>query len=261
MIEQPFDNYLIADCYETLSECGLYQTGLSDEILKWEHPFITINCDTINNSYLEQFYWDLNYWLSFPHLSIDELAIKIGHHYFTNEIEKSNIYLISTLIKRIAMNNNNFSTVIDKLYELSKKSSLSGFKFFSEEDENDKSFLEGKVQIMTLHKSKGDEFDLVFLPEMTEKNLPLSIENIKLKSADFMEALKQLNPTYKIKNEYEQKKELLAENLRLLYVAITRAKRNLHITMSSKTKSFNKMTNQQPSFIFDIASMKEVCNE
>ena len=261
MIEQPFDNYLIADCYETLSECGLYQTGLSDEILKWEPPFITINCDTINNSYLEQFYWDLNYWLSFPHLSIDELAIKIGHHYFTNEIEKSNIYLISTLIKRIAMNNNNFSTVIDKLYELSKKSSLSGFKFFSEEDENDKSFLEGKVQIMTLHKSKGDEFDLVFLPEMTEKNLPLSIENIKLKSADFMEALKQLNPTYKIKNEYELKKELLAENLRLLYVAITRAKRNLHITMSSKTKSFNKMTNQHPSFIFDIASMKEVCNE
>ena len=46
---------------------------------------------------------------------------------------------------------------------------MSGFKFFSEEDEDDKAFLAGKVQIMTMHKSKGDEFNLVFLPEMTEK--------------------------------------------------------------------------------------------
>ena len=38
-----------------------------------------------------------------------------------------------------------------------------------------------------------------------------------------MEGLKQLNPKYSKKTEYQLKKELLAENLRLLYVAITRA--------------------------------------
>ena len=154
------------------------------------------------------------------------------------------------------MNNNDFTNIINRLSELSKKTSLSGFKFFSEEDENDKTFLEGKIQIMTLHKSKGDEFDLVFLPEMSEKNLPLCIENIKLKSNDFMEGIKQLNPKYSRKNEYQLKKELLAENLRLLYVAITRAKRNLHITVSTKTKSFNKIVNQQPSLVFDIIADK-----
>lgn len=252
IIENPFDNYLIGDCYEILAECGLYKQNLGAEIQKYENPFITINCDNINNSNLEQFYWDINYWLTFPQLSADELAIKIGLNYFSSEIEKSNIYLISTLIKRLALNNPNFSTIITRLSELSKKTSLSGFKFFSEEDENDKSFLEGKIQIMTLHKSKGDEFDLVFLPEMAEKSLPLYVENIKLKSADFMEGLKQLNPKYSKKTEYQLKKELLAENLRLLYVAITRAKRNLHITMSKKTKSFNKTITQQPSLIFDI---------
>lgn len=261
MVLNPFDNYAIAENYEILAECGLYKPNLGSEISKYENPFIGINCDSINNIYLERFYWDLTYWLSFPRLSADELAIKIGLYYFSSEIEKSNIYLISTLIKRVAMNNLDFSTIISRLSELSKKSSLSGFKFFSEEEESDKEFLEGKVQIMTMHKSKGDEFDVVFLPEMSEKNLPLNIENIKIKNANFMEGLKNFNPEYRQKSEYNLKEEVLAENLRLLYVAITRAKKNLLITMSKKTKSFNKNISQEPSLIFDLVKEDEVIYE
>lgn len=261
MILNPFDNHTIADNYEILAECGLYKAHLGEEIRKYENPFIGLNCDNINNIHLERFFWDLTYWLSFPRLSADELAIKIGLYYFSSEIEKSNIYLISTLIKRVAMNNPDFPTIMSRLSELSKKTSLSGFKFFSEEEENDTSFLEGKVQIMTMHKSKGDEFDIVFLPEMSEKNLPLGIENIKIKNANFMEGLKLLNPKYKQKTEYNLKEEALAENLRLLYVAITRAKKNLSITMSRKTKSFNRTVSQEPSLIFDLVQEKEVIYE
>lgn len=252
MILNPFDNNVIADNYEILAESGFYKQRLGTEIRKYENPFISLNCDNINNIHLEQFYWDLTYWLSFPQLAADELAIKIGLHYFSNEIEKSNVYLISTLIKRIGLANSNFEYIMTRLAELSKKTSLSGFKFFSEEDESDKEFLEGKVQIMTLHKSKGDEFDLVFLPEMAEKNLTLDFDQIKLKSSDFMENIRQLNPNYKAKSEVQLKEELLAENLRLLYVAITRAKKNLHITVSRKAKSFEKLVDQQPSLVFDV---------
>lgn len=252
MILNPFDNNVVADNYEILAESGFYKQRLGTEIRKYENPFISLNCDDINNIHLEQFYWDMTYWLSFPQLAADELAIKIGLHYFSNEIEKSNVYLISTLIKRISMTNANFEYVMTRLAELSKKTSLSGFKFFSEEDESDKEFLEGKVQIMTLHKSKGDEFDLVFLPEMAEKNLTLDFAQIKLKSSDFMENIRQLNPNYKPKSEIQLKEEILAENLRLLYVAITRAKKNLHITVSRKAKSFEKMVDQQPSLVFDV---------
>ena len=252
MILNPFDNNIVADNYEILAESGFYKQRLGVEIRKYENPFISLNCDDIKNVYLEQFYWDLSYWLSFPHLTADEIAIKIGLYYFSNEIEKSNVYLISTLIKRIGLANNNFEYIMTRLGELSKKTSLSGFKFFSEEDESNKEFLEGKVQIMTLHKSKGDEFDLVFLPEMAEKNLTLDFNEIKLKSSDFMESVRRLNPNYKPKSEFQLKQELLAENLRLLYVAITRAKRNLHLTVSRKSKSFEKVIDQQPSMIFDI---------
>lgn len=262
MILNPFDNNVIADSYEILAESGFYKQRLGSEIRKYENPFITLSCDNLNNTHLEQFYWDLTHWLTFPQLSTDELAIKIGLYYFSSEIEKSNVYLISTLIKRISMNNTNFEYVMTRLSELSKKTSLSGFKFFSEEDENDREFLAGKVQIMTLHKSKGDEFDHVFLPEMAEKNLTLDIEQIKLKSSDFTENIRQLNPNYRAKSEYELKQEILAENLRLLYVAITRAKSKLYITVSKKTKAFEKIIDQVPSTIFtDILAEGAGINE
>lgn len=250
MILHPFDNNIIADNYEILAEMGFYKQRLGLEIRKYENPFIQINCDNIENVHLAQFYWDLNYWNSFPHLAPEELAIKIGLHYFSSEIEKSNVYLISTLIKRLTMSYKSFPILVERLGELAKKPSLSGFKFFSEEEESDKEIVAGKVQIMTLHKSKGDEFDYVFIPEMTEKALTLDFNQIKLKNADFTENLKRLNPQYKAKSEFDLKQELVSENLRLLYVAITRAKKHLYFSASRKTKSFEKIIDQEPSLIF-----------
>lgn len=251
MILNPFDNEIIAENYEILAEMGFYKARLGTEIRNFEKPFIETNCDDIENAYLCQFYWDLNYWLSMPHLQAEELAIKIGLMYFNSEIEKSNVYLISTLIKRLSVTNKNLAYITERLGELAKKPSLSGFKFFSEEDEASREFLEGKVQVMTLHKSKGDEFDLVFLPEMAEKNLTLDFNEIKLKSSDFMENIRRSNHAYRPKTETDLKSELLAENLRLLYVAITRAKRRLFITSSRKSTSFGKTVEQKPSIIFE----------
>ena len=250
MILNPFDNDILADNYEILAEMGFYKPRLGTDIRNFEKPFIEADCDCIENPELVQFYWDLNYWLSMPYLQPEELTIKIGLAYFNSEIEKSNVYLIATLIKRLSSANKSLAYITERLGELAKKPSLSGFKFFSEEDESNKEFFEGKVQIMTLHKSKGDEFDIVFLPEMTEKNLTLDFAGIKLKSSDFMENIRRLNPNYKPKSETDLKKELLSENLRLLYVAITRAKQKLYITASRKAVSFGKTIEQQPGLIF-----------
>lgn len=252
MILNPFDNKTISKSYETLSELGFYDKKYVSEISKYKTAFIETDIDSINPNSLSQFLWDLNYWTKFPHLTLDELAIKIGLYYFTGEIEKSNIYLISTLIKRLSFETKNIGTIMERLEELSKRNNLSGFKFFSEEDENDKGIFEGKVQIMTLHKSKGDEFDLVFLPEMTERNLSIDFSKLKFKGSDFTEQIKALNLNYKTKTEYEMKQEIIAENLRLLYVAITRAKKKLYITTSKKVKVFGRLKPEVENKIFSI---------
>lgn len=67
---------------------------------------------------------------------------------------------------------------------------------------------------------------------MTERNLPINISKVKLRQTNLAETIKALNPQYIPKTEFEQKQEIVEENLRLLYVAITRAKKRLYLTVS-----------------------------
>ena len=66
-----------------------------------------------------------------------------------------------------------------------------------------------------------------------------------------MENIKALNPEYEIKNEYMLKSNIASENLRLFYVAITRAKLGLFITCAGKYKKFSKIKETKPSVFFD----------
>ena len=248
-IQNPFDNEVLISTYETLSDLGFYKQRLQLEIRASETPFIEKSGDEIESVSLSQFLWDMQYWLNSSILPLEELVIRMGLFYYTSDIEKSNVYLIATLVKRLNAGGK-FDLTLQRLEELSKKPSLSGFKFFSEEE--DKDAMKGKVQIMTLHKSKGDEFEYVFLPEMAEKNLSIDVEHSKLKASSlFMEEIKTFNPKYKRKTELELKEFNSEESLRLLYVAITRAQKKLYITTSAKSKGWgNKEVEQAPSVIF-----------
>ena len=73
-------------------------------------------------------------------------------------------------------------------------------------------------------------------------------ENIK-KNVDLTYELKVYNACFE--NEYEQKQDIIGEDFRLLYVAITRAKRRLHISVAKKDKHFGRMQTVVPSIIFD----------
>ena len=247
-IQAPFDNEVLAEAYEILAEHGFYKSRLQTEIRASESPFIQKSGDEIESSDLSQFLWDMQYWLNSSTLPPEELVIRIGLFYYTSEIEKSNVYLIAILVKRLSANAK-FDLLLQRLEELSKRPSLSGFKFFSEEE--DENAVKGKVQIMTLHKSKGDEFDYVFLPELAEKSLPIDADKSTVKASTlFMEEVRAFNPQYKPKALDELKQFNSEESLRLLYVAITRAKRKLYITCSAKVKYFGKDTNQEPSIVF-----------
>lgn len=248
-LQNPFDNESVAQVYETLSELGFYKQRLQLEIRASEKPFITRDGDDIDSPALCQFLWDMQYWLNCSTMPIEELVIKIGLFYYTSDIEKSNVYLIATLVRKLNTSNN-FDLVVERLDAVAKRPSLSGFKFFSEEE--DSSAVKGKVQIMTLHKSKGDEFEYVFIPELTEKALSMDVLKTSIKSSTvFMEQVRGFNPNYKIKSELELKEFSAEESMRLFYVAVTRAKKKLYITASTKTKAFGKEVTQEPSIIFD----------
>lgn len=248
-IQNPFDNEVLVSTYETLADLGFYKQRLQLEIRASEKPFIEKDGDDIESAALAQFLWDMQYWLNSSTLPLEELVIRIGLFYYTSDIEKSNVYLIAILVKRLNASGK-FDLTLQRLEELAKKPTLSGFKFFSEEE--DKDAMRGKIQIMTLHKSKGDEFEYVFLPEMAEKNLSIDVSKAKTKASTiFMEEVRAFNPSYKSKSELELREFNSEESLRLLYVAITRAQLKLYITTSAKAKGWgNKETEQEPSVIF-----------
>jgi DNA helicase-2/ATP-dependent DNA helicase PcrA len=93
--------------------------------------------------------------------------------------------------------------------------------------EKEKNNLNQAVKLMTIHASKGLEFDTVFLAGLEEGLLPHS------QSLD--------DP------------ERLEEERRLCYVAITRAKQHLYLTFTSQRLFFGKSNYNLPSrFLLDI---------
>jgi DNA helicase II / ATP-dependent DNA helicase PcrA len=71
---------------------------------------------------------------------------------------------------------------------------------------------QGGVHLLTLHRAKGLEFDAVFLPRVEEKELPCK-------------------PAMRVPAQ-------LAEERRLLYVGITRARKHLALTWAGKPSRF-----------------------
>lgn len=143
------------------------------------------------------------------------------------------------------------------LYERAKKYEASGFKGifnfirYIERMENRNDDISGAklineshnvVRIMTIHKSKGLEFPVVFLMNTAKKMAPRRSkgENRVLLHKDLGIGVDYYNyeDMYCKKlmfNEYikkENEREYLSEELRLMYVAMTRAKEKLIVTSS-----------------------------
>ena len=81
-----------------------------------------------------------------------------------------------------------------------------------------------KVQIMTLHAAKGLEFEAVFMPACEEGILPFA-------GMDLLTAKVTLTPG---------RGQSFAEERRLMYVGMTRAKRNLYISRADSRQLYGK---------------------
>ncbi|MGL4524551.1 MAG: ATP-dependent helicase [Spirochaetia bacterium] len=93
------------------------------------------------------------------------------------------------------------------------------------EDEN----ANGKVSLMTIHAAKGLEFDVTFIVGVEDGIIPH-----KLHGSD-------------TSNEVETADTNIEEERRLFYVAVTRARKNLFLTVCEKRKGLNNTRECTPS--------------
>ena len=237
-IANPYDLKVLREIARELYEIGFYDFDTLKYVNSVNEPIF------LRDDFDEQFWWDMNYFLYKNHYSIYDLICEIGDFYFSSMPEADNIHLVATIAAKIRLSQKTFEDAVLRMREVQYKNSFSNIKFFKNEE---KDLKKSKVSIMTLHKSKGDEFDYVFIPELTRDNLCLTPNDCKLKEkSTFIQKIKKYP-----KDDFQLKRDITEENYRLIYVGITRAIRKLYLTVADSYKFYAKDKKYVNSEIFE----------
>jgi hypothetical protein len=115
------------------------------------------------------------------------------------------------------------------------------------------------VQVMTIHKSKGQEFDVVFMPFLQADYFPHEGEGIRFDESDkLIQELDRIaagtaGRAFPENYPDVKKREKIEEEARLIYVGLTRAKRALYLSAHNQSMTrYNRLRNVEPSMAFKI---------
>lgn len=110
------------------------------------------------------------------------------------------------------------------------------------------------VRIMTIHASKGLEYPIVFMPDLSSNINEGDLSRLLLfdealgigpQIVDGRERVKYRS-LQQIALKEKKRSELYAEEIRLLYVAMTRAKQKLYLSASVKSSKLEKLNLDEP---------------
>ena len=189
-------------------------------------------------------------WQKAALLPIDQLILTLSGDLFHTPEELSISHKIAAFQKQLSIQHPDWElpVLLDELKSLARNERR--FFSISEENQFNPDDHKGKVVITTAHKSKGLEWDRVYLISANNYNFPSNLPDDNFISERWFirdqlnlpaEALSQLNslidsssPEY-IESEGTKQSRLdyARERLRLLYVSITRARQELVITWNN----------------------------
>ncbi len=191
-------------------------------------------------------------WQGATLLPIDQMILTLAQDLFTEPTDLALAHKLALVLRRVANDHTDW-----RLPELTTELGIVAknerrFLGFSADDSGfDPSRHRGKVVVSTMHKAKGLEWDRVYLVSINNYDFPSGMANDRYISEKWFvraglnleaEALAQLHNTLS-SNEYlwqaegqatlRARTDYIRERLRLFYVAITRAKKDIVITWNT----------------------------
>ncbi len=218
----------------------------------WKHAARTFGLDDSQIYMLEAFRLMVFDWHQAAILPLDQILRLISMDLNLTQAETAAVYRMAVYIKELQQNNpdSSKSDLIQELVEIAKNKR--NFTAFSE----DKGGFEpdahpGEVVVATFHKSKGLEWDKVYLTSCSNYDFPSGdpgdsyiAESFVLKDrlnlqAEALEQMKQLldrkplTDFHKGYAAFDARDTYIRERLRVLYVGITRARKSLTISVNN----------------------------
>ena len=201
---------------------------------------------------LKEFRVNVQRWLNAVTLPIDQLALTLAQDVFSEAADLALAHKLALVLRQVANDH-----VEWRLPELTSELAVIAknerkFIGFSSDDSGfDPERHRGKVVVTTMHKAKGMEWDRVYIMSVNSYDFPSNMPSDRFISEKWFvrsglnleaEALAQL-AALESASEYDGYEEGVAtiqsrlgyvkERLRLLYVGITRAKKDLIVTWNS----------------------------
>ena len=201
--------------------------------------------------------------LEYPITRLDLLILFIGEKLELEKEDRAVIDYVSFYIKYLSLENVNMSLI--DVYEIISNTKNRVFNYIIDVvyEMNGYEPEPGSITVCNYHKSKGLEWDCVFLLGLVQYNFPDNTKQ-KFQSDRWYLEDRYKNPIVIVKSEidnilnknvgtdymYQSKIDVINEKIRLLYVGITRAKEMLILSCSSykdETEIGKKNKEQKPS--------------
>jgi len=214
-----------------------------------DHDWLADQIEAIRESPLQQFRELIRRWLDASTLPIDQLVLTLAQDLYRDPADLALAHKIAVVLRGLSQSHPEWrlSDLANELTQIARnKQRFAGFS------DDDVSFTpkRGRVTITTMHKAKGLEWDRVYLVGVNNYDFP-SVEphdtyrgevrfvrsglNLEAEAIAQLEALKDTDP-FKVAQyvagpaTHQARLEYTEERLRLLYVGITRAKKELVVT-------------------------------
>lgn len=270
-LAHPSSSQRLRDLVESLGEWSRIPTSEISSLLTWVGTIpaerildpwqpIPYPGDEVTTGLLKQVFEPMTFWLQSVHLPWqDALGFLVQTLYRTPEDLFLGHYIL-TQLERSLDPQADWQQVADEIRIL-----MDG-KLNSLPTEGSATAIEpGSITVSTTHRSKGLEWDQVFITGMSAYEYPVLpqehlmglqfLENTDLQAealAELREAILRESMSGKGESGSATEQaffELAAERLRLLYVAITRAKRKLVFTVATQDQFERE---QKPSALFNL---------